>query len=859
MKKWHVLFIAIALTACTDYVNQIEDEREDWRNAQELAALSSNSSSSSAILSSESLEGSSSSDAKSCSSEKTTSSSSEKNASSSSSAKSNGSSSSSENAALIDVNDPPLVRDTMFSIDENLANGSFVGKIIAFDPDTILAYCTLFYAIIESDVPFILDSNIIKVGDSSRLDYEVDPVFTFHVRVCDRELCDTALVVVNLNDVNEMMSSSSSGKASWAYLNSAISYGEMTDDRDGQVYKTIVIGEQTWMAENLNYETENSYCYNDSTKYCDKYGRLYTWEAAKKACPEAWDLPSKEEFNSLVIAIGGENVGGAQWSAGNKLKSVSGWNNGGNGTDDYGFSAIPAGSGTASGNYNYVGEDANFYASDDNNDYSYTYGMSLSYRENTAKLGVIFKTLAISVRCKKNGLFSSSSSEIQSSSSKESWAYLNPAISYGEMTDDRDGQIYKTVVIGEQTWMAENLRYGKKVSNGSEIKDDAIVAYFCYDGDTIKCMKYGGLYSWSEMMALPYNCNNINCSDLIDGDGIHQGICPQDWHVPSLTEWDVLFTTVGGQSVAGKALKSSENWINNGDGLNTFGFSAIPAGYVSADGGKYFSEMSEAAFWTANIYSSYQAFYISFGYSGNGSHLTTYRGKVIGQSVRCIKNGSQMSNSSSSVSSSSSKASWAYLNPSYSYGEMTDDRDGQVYKTVEIGEQTWMAENLNYETARSFCKNSELYGRLYLWSAAMDSAGLWSTNGKGCGYDVTCATTYPVRGVCPSGWHLPSTGDWNNLIAAVGGQYATVDRLKSTSGWSDGSGNGVDAVSFSAIPAGRWDGSVEGVGEYAYFWSSTMTSGSRNAYRMYVGENNVIAQMNYADMGYGYSVRCVKD
>lgn len=676
MKKWYVLFIAIALTACTDYVNQIEDEREDWRNAQELAALSSNSSSSSAILSSESheefssssvkssdssssnlssesLEGSSSSDAKSCSSEKTTSSSSEKNASSSSSAKSNGSSSSSENAALIDVNDPPLVRDTMFSIDESLANGSFVGKIIAFDPDTILAYCTLFYAIIESDVPFILDSNIIKVGDSSRLDYEVDPVFTFHVRVCDRELCDTALVVVNLNDVNEMMSSSSSGKASWAYL--------------------------------------------------------------------------------------------------------------------------------------------------------------------------------------------------------------NPAISYGEMTDDRDGQVYKTVEIGDQTWMAENLRYGKKVSNGSEIKDDAIVAYFCYDGDTIKCMKYGGLYSWSEMMALPYNCNNINCSDLIDGDGIHQGICPQDWHVPSLTEWDVLFTAVGGQSAAGKALKSSENWINNGDGLNTYGFSALPAGYASADGGQYFSEMSEAAFWTANIYSSYQAFYISFGYSGNGSHLTTYRGKVIGQSVRCIKNGSQMSNPSSSVSSSSSKASWAYLNSSYSYGEMTDDRDGQVYKTVEIGEQTWMAENLNYETARSFCKNCELYGRLYLWSAAMDSAGLWSTNGKGCGYDVTCVTTYPVRGVCPSGWHLPSTGDWNNLIAAVGGQYATVDRLKSTSGWSDGCGNGVDAISFSAIPAGRWDGSVDGVGEYAYFWSSTMTSGSRDAYRMYVGENNVIAQMNYADMGYGYSVRCVKD
>lgn len=468
---------------------------------------------------------------------------------------------------------------------------------------------------------------------------------------------------------------------------------------------------------------------------------------------------------------------------------------------------------------------------------------------------------------------SSSSENVKSSSSgKASWAYLNPAISYGEMIDNRDGQVYKTVVIGGQIWMAENLRYGKKVSNGSEIKDDAIVAYFCYDGDTIKCMKYGGLYSWSEMMALPYNCNNINCSDLIDGDGIHQGICPQDWHVPSLTEWDVLFTAVGGQSAAGKALKSSENWINNGDGLNTYGFSALPAGYASADGGQNFSEMSEAAFWTANIYSSYQAFYISFGYSGNGSHLTTYRGKVIGQSVRCIKNGSQMSNSSSSVSSSSGKASWTYLNPAISYGEMIDSRDGQVYKTVVIGEQTWMAENLNLETNNgSFCYNNEesycaKYGRLYTWGVSMDSAGLYSDGGNGCGYIAECSPTYPVRGICPDGWHLPSKEEWDVILDKLKVDRESEKTLLSASELDCHCGSDKYGLSILGSAGRDYSGkNFGGTSRTAFFQTSSITSNTgTHSYTLYinaeVSNSNVYASMtdDWSRL-YAFSVRCLKN
>lgn len=114
--------------------------------------------------------------------------------------------------------------------------------------------------------------------------------------------------------------------------------GKMTDSRDGQTYKTVVIGNQTWMAENLNYKTkQKSWCNGNDESNCAKYGRLYTWKAAMNACPSGWHLPSKVEFETLSDKAGGYDV------AGKKLKSKKGWSKARNGTDDFGFSALPAG------------------------------------------------------------------------------------------------------------------------------------------------------------------------------------------------------------------------------------------------------------------------------------------------------------------------------------------------------------------------------------------------------------------------------------------------------------------------------------------------------------------------------------
>jgi uncharacterized protein (TIGR02145 family) len=122
-----------------------------------------------------------------------------------------------------------------------------------------------------------------------------------------------------------------------------------TDPRDGKFYKTIKIDGQVWMAENLNYAAEGSKCYNNEEANGAKYGRLYDWETAKKACPTGWHLPSNEEWDKLVDFVGGEKI------AGKKLKSTSGWNyykgKSGNGANEYGFSALPGGFGYSDGSF----------------------------------------------------------------------------------------------------------------------------------------------------------------------------------------------------------------------------------------------------------------------------------------------------------------------------------------------------------------------------------------------------------------------------------------------------------------------------------------------------------------------------
>lgn len=147
--------------------------------------------------------------------------------------------------------------------------------------------------------------------------------------------------------------------------------GTFTDPRDNNIYKMVKIGEQTWMAENLNYISgSGSLCYENDDGNCEKYGRLYDFDAALAACPDGWRLPLDSDWLELESYAGldstdlenaHERLSG---SIGTKLKSSTGWDEEGNGNDDYGFSILPGGHYTNS-NFYWIGTAALFWSAGD--------------------------------------------------------------------------------------------------------------------------------------------------------------------------------------------------------------------------------------------------------------------------------------------------------------------------------------------------------------------------------------------------------------------------------------------------------------------------------------------------------------
>ena len=681
-----------------------------------------------------------------------------------------------------------------------------------------------------------------------------------------------------------------------------VTMGSFTDSRDGQTYSTVKIGDQVWMAENLNFKTADSYCYNDDPSYCTKYGRLYIWSAAMDSvgvydssavgcgcnydykncspsypvrgiCPEGWYLPDTVDWKTLFDAVGGVAT------AGKMLKSVKGWvsewngsNDGVKGKDAFSFSVLPAGKKfNREDDFNYEGVTGVFWSSSHRGRDPYV--VVFNYYSDEAYLDDTYAYHGLSVRClmddgkrrqeidkeKRRGMAEPCKTDTEDN------------CEYGTLKDGRDGEIYKVVKIGDQWWMAENLRY--RAPQSCRVITDIYADmygnghYTAGFGDNIGDSKYGAFY-------------------LRDGA---KRACPDGWHAPRCVEIDTLLTSVGvnyaGVEYAANMLKSSSGWNDGEDGTNrngvdAYGFSAFPAGLLDAVDIEGRSDGYVAYFWGDGG--------CSLRIFGDGAY-SDYRFSSTdpiacdGYPVRCIKDSSTIvelgyypENSSASLAARVEPCKTDSTD-SCEYGTLTDERDGLTYKTVKIGNQWWMAENLNYTNPElginSLCNQNDKscsYGHFYFWSTAMDSAGVNPGNAaNGCGFGVTCSAVGTVRGICPEGWHLPTFAEFETLFAAVGGQTVAGTALKSSRGWDFGScgdescdGNGDDTYGFSALPSGYCvSGRCSEWGRSASFWSSTEMDDSSvygiSIIAMYF--KNDYASTGRTGKNSANAVRCVKD
>lgn len=180
-------------------------------------------------------------------------------------------------------------------------------------------------------------------------------------------------------------------------FNPELNYGEITDPRDGQIYKTIQIGTQTWMAENLNYVIGDSYCHADDAENCDIYGKLYPHDLAMIVCPPGWHLPSKEEWEELIYHLGGESVAGGRLKSKGTVEDGTGyWKNPNtSGTNESGWSGLPGGN-----RYSFLGERGLWWSSSDADREHYYIVFRLDYNKGSTAFGLSrhFK----SVRCIKD-------------------------------------------------------------------------------------------------------------------------------------------------------------------------------------------------------------------------------------------------------------------------------------------------------------------------------------------------------------------------------------------------------------------------------------------------------------------------
>lgn len=429
---------------------------------------------------------------------------------------------------------------------------------------------------------------------------------------------------------------------------------------------------------------------------------------------------------------------------------------------------------------------------------------------------------------------------------------------YNAFTDKRDGNVYRVVLIGSQAWMAEDLRYWDK-------KADPLLKEHSWCATTVKrCERGGFLYDFAAVVGNS-SCNTNKC----DYDFPLQGICPEGWHVPNKYEWEELLSTA-------EEMNISLDGFSPFASLATGEYDYFDASVVKDDCARYWTSTQESSVTAREFYRC----------RNNSSFDSQEYTKNFGYAVRCVadsmpkfdafvefvkpaansssssktpeyssssEQGSDPEESSSSVKSSSSSevsscSSWESYVKDTTLNAFTDKRDGNVYRVFQIGSQVWMAENLRYADSVA---SPALVGHHWEWDTYLHEY-LYSFGAVMGDVDCEtslCSVTYPHRGICPEGWHVPESSEWHTLVETARSlEQSLFDNKGFDAGWN---------FEYDAINRAV---SQEGADHrYARFWSASQNnaSGADEWYGDFNGGDGLKVQ-GYSKK-FGYALRCVAD
>lgn len=491
---------------------------------------------------------------------------------------------------------------------------------------------------------------------------------------------------------------------------------------------------------------------------------------------------------------------------------------------------------------------------------------------------------------------------------------------------DVDSNVYLAVQIGNQCWMKENLRTTRytdstEIALGTSSSTNRAYRYYP-NNDEATVQTYGYLYNWK----------------AVTGENA-QNICPTGWHVPSDAEWTELKEYMGSRSDLyfgnnteniAKALASDMEWNSSTTNFsigkemnlnNATGFTALPAGSNNNGSSNQFGQY--ATFWSSTEANSTKAYMNSLFFSQSKMSRNSVN-KYYSLSIRCLRDedmGCIPTSSVHDINIEVSELPYTFGDTTFEEGTVNGtytlhrtnvagcdstitinmtvrpftcgeyvlvDIDSNSYNTVQIGHQCWMQENLRttryadgseilFDTnsvvssavayryyPNNDSTNVEAYGYLYNWRAVM--------------YDTNTVTAYnnTIHDICPTGWHVPTVAEWNEMASSVasqsdyccdGNSNNIAKALASVNGWaSDTTSNCTvgnfpennNMTGFSVLPAGCFNGNYSGFGENASFWSTTEVNATY-VYGQTLYYNATALYRNSGNKNSAFSVRCVCD